>query len=88
MASSDEDWLYKLETLKDLKIRHESLGDVEKRLRKTHRQLKTEEKNRVDYKAEINALECEKNELIDRLRKVNKDLEEVSVPSNNWLISR
>ncbi|OQV22274.1 hypothetical protein BV898_03777 [Hypsibius exemplaris] len=88
MCDQQEDWLYKLETLRDLKGRHDALLDVTERLRTTHNQLKTEEKNRADYKSETSALEAEKNELIDRLRKVNKDLEDMNAVekgSNEYL---
>jgi chromosome segregation ATPase len=74
----EEDFMYKLETLKDLKVRHDSLGNLEQRIRKTHQQLKTVERNRADYKAEHDALVDEKNELVNLLRKVNKDIVDVS----------
>lgn len=73
----EEDWMMKLELLKELKSKHGDLAAIRERLLDGNSILKDTEKLLVDFKVEVELLEMEKQKHTDIIRAINKDLEEV-----------
>ncbi|XP_055327816.1 zinc finger C4H2 domain-containing protein-like [Paramacrobiotus metropolitanus] len=75
--ATEEDWLLKLDTLKELKLQHEKLSALMENVKNVHKLQQTESKCLNDFDAEIKLLRQELDRHVEIIKLINKDIEDM-----------